>query len=65
MMTERERQWLEFCRQNKDRYKILVDNDDVFVVDLQSQDCVFNFQHFGWEMVIDLLRYIGCNAEGA
>lgn len=64
-MTEREKQWLEFCRQNKDRYVITVDNDAVFVTDLNSQECVFEFRHFGWEMVLDLICYIGCNAEGA
>lgn len=46
-----------------DNYRIDVDNDSVFVTDTDIDECVFEFEHYGWEMVIDLLRYIGCNAE--
>ena len=62
-MTDREAYWLRMCCRRKDEYRIDVDNDCVFVTDLNSGDCVFEFNHYGWEMVLDLLRYIGCNAE--
>lgn len=64
-MTELEKYWLDLCESRKDEYCIIVDNDAVYVVETKSWDCVFEFQHFGWKMVIDLLRYIGCNAEEA
>lgn len=63
MMNEIEISWLTLCRNHKDRFCIDVDTDSVFVTDLESGECAFEFRHFGWEMVIDLLRYIGCNAE--
>ena len=62
-MSEIEILWLEKCRTSKDRYRIDVDNDSVFVTDLSIEECVFEFNSYGWEMVLDLLRYLGCNAE--
>lgn len=62
-MNEVEFDWLLMCQSHKDRYRIDVDNDSVFVTDLKSEECVFTFNHYGWEFVIDLLRYIGCSAE--
>lgn len=62
-MNEIEFDWLMMCTEYTDRYRIDVDNDSVFVTDIKSEECVFEFNHYGWEMVIDLLRYIGCNAE--
>ena len=62
-MTEREEYWLWMCNRRKEEYRIEVDNDSVFVTELKSGDCVFMFNNYGWQMVLDLLRYIGCNAE--
>ncbi len=62
-MSELEAYWLDMCRRRKEEYVINVDNDCVFVTELKSNDCVFEFNHYGWEMVLDLLRYMGCNAE--
>lgn len=62
-MSKLEILWLEKCRDKKDCYRIDVDNDSVFVTDLHTEECVFEFNHYGWEMVLDLLWYIGCNAE--
>ena len=62
-MRELEKYWLDMCRRRKEEYVIHVDNDEVFVTDLKTGDCPFLFDHYGWEMVLDLLRYIGCNAE--
>lgn len=64
-MTEQEKHWIEKCIQNPEKYVIVVDNDAVFVEDMDSIECVFEFEHFGWEMVLDLLRYIRCNADPA
>lgn len=62
-MTELECYWLHECINHKDRYRIDVDNDCVFVTDLKTEKCKFEFNHYGWEFIIDLLRYIGCNVE--
>lgn len=62
-MDIREKEWIERCKRCKNRYRIDVDNDSVFVTDMNIDECVFEFNRYGWEMVIELLRYIGCNAE--
>ena len=62
-MNEFEFEWILKCVDEKERYRIDVDNDCVFVTDIEKEECVFEFNHYGWEFVIDLLRYIGCNAE--
>lgn len=62
-MSELEQYWLDMCVRRKEDYRIDVDNDSVFVTDLHTGDCVFEFWHYGWEMVLVLLRHIGCNAE--
>ena len=64
-MNEREKYWIDMCRRRKEDYVIVVDNDSVYVDNLHSGDCEFEFDHYGWEMVLDLLRYVGCNAEVA
>lgn len=63
-MTRHEINWLNRCKLLPDHYRIDVDNDAVFVTDTDIDECVFEFNSYGWEMVIELLRYIGCNAEG-
>jgi len=62
-MTLNEKVWLERCKMYPERFRIDVDNDSVFVTGLESNECVFEFDSYGWEMVVKLLRYIGCNAE--
>ena len=61
-MTPEEIKWLELCRAHPEKYKIYVDNDCVFVDD-GGEDVAFHFDGYGWQMLVDLFRYIGCNAE--
>ena len=62
-MTVEELGWIHKCKADPKTYRIDVDNDCVFVTDTDLEECVFDFNSYGWEMVIELLRYIGCNAE--
>lgn len=64
-MNERERYWIDMCRKRKDEYVIVVDNDAAYVVEIFNGACVFEFNHYGWELALDLFKHIGCNAEGA
>ena len=67
-MTELEREWIERCKDKDGKFIIIVDNDSAYVVDLTEGDCgecVFEFNHYGWELALDLFLHIGCNAEGA
>ncbi len=61
-MTEQEKMWIHLCKTEKERYRVDVDNDSVVVIDSEKDEFVFEFRHYGWEFVIDLLRYIGVNA---
>ena len=62
-MTVEELGWLYRCQKDPKQYRVDVDNDSVFVTDTDLEECVFEFNSYGWEMVVELLRYIGCNAE--
>ena len=64
-MNSIERQWLKVCQVNPEKYKIIVDNDGVFVDDMATCECVFSFDDYGQYFIEGLLRYIGCNAEQA
>ena len=64
-MTELECYWIDMCRRRKEDYVIVVDNDSAFVTDIKSGDCAFEFNHYGWELALDLFLYLGCNAEEA
>ena len=64
-MTEIERYWIDMCRRRKEEYVVVVDNDAAFVTELKSGDCVFLFNHYGWQLALDLFLHLGCNAEEA
>jgi hypothetical protein len=67
-MTKQEIEWIERCKNEKDDFVIIVDNDCAYVVDLNSGDCgkcVFEFNHYGWQLALDLFLHLGCNAEEA
>lgn len=62
-MTILEKEWLLKCKQNPDKYKIWVDNDIIYVDDLQKEECVFDFENYGYEFVKDLLEHLGYNVD--
>lgn len=59
-------EWLDRCKAQPEKYKIFVDNDDVFVCDIttdEDSEPVYDFSEYGYEFALQLLRYIGCNAD--
>lgn len=62
-MNSNDIQWLELCEEFKHKFKIIVDNDEVYVVDTATGEEVYTFSEYGWRFALSLLRYIGCNAE--
>ncbi len=64
-MTEQEKYWIEMCKTRPDEYVIRVDNDCVFVEDIEKMETAFEFNNWGWRLALDLFQYIGCNAEEA
>lgn len=64
-MNKEDKEWLEKCIQNPDKYKIFVDNDMVFIVDVNNDmdEDYYTFTNFGYDLVYDLLKYLQCNVE--
>ena len=62
-MSSEDRYWLREIKGRNDRYKIMVDNDCVFIVDLVKEEDVYTFDEYGWRFALELLQYFGFNAE--
>lgn len=64
-MTKYEKEWLRRVKEHPDMYQITVDNDSIWVDDITGDtQCVFEFNGFGQEFIIELLNELGYNAEG-
>lgn len=75
MFTKQEKEWIEKCKNdNSGRYEISVDNDCIWVSEKQDreefEDCdwvnhetVFEFNDYGQDFIVNLLKYIGCKAD--
>lgn len=63
-MSETEARWLDMCIKHPDKYKIYVDNDDIFVVETKNEESViFSFRKYGYEFIYALMKYLGVNVE--
>jgi hypothetical protein len=62
-MSEREIMWLQMAIANPIRYKIVVDNDYIWIDDAEIEESVFAFEDFGSDFIVNLLRHIGCDAQ--
>lgn len=68
-MTNLDKEWLKKCISEPNKYKIYVDNDDIFIVDIikeenDEEDCVlYSFSNFGYDFAYDLLDYLKCNVD--
>lgn len=65
MWKKEDEEQLEKCINNPDKYQILVDNEDVFVVDVQNEECecLYTFSSFGYDMLLHVLKFLKCNVE--
>ena len=61
--SKEEREWLNACATDQERYRIDVDNDIVFVTDQEKDECVFDFDDYGQDFIVKALRFMGCNAQ--
>ena len=64
-MNSNDIHWMNLCEDFKEKFKIIVDNDEVYVVDTATDEEVYTFSEYGWRFALSLLRYIGCTAEEA
>lgn len=57
--------WIKKCIDNPNKYKIYVDNDEVFVVEITDDDenTVYSFSRFGYDFIVVLFRYLKCNVS--
>ena len=62
-MSKKDIEWLEKCKAEPERYKIYVDNDCVSVTDLEQDEDIYAFRTYGYEFALELLQYMGCNAN--
>lgn len=62
-MSAKDIEWVEKCKENPERYKIYVDNDCISVCDCKDGKSVHSFAEYGYYFALQLLRYIGCNAD--
>ena len=63
-MNKKDIEWLEKCKADKDgRYVIMVDNDEIYVWDVEKDDVAYTFCEYGYHFALGLLRYIGCEAD--
>lgn len=62
-MNKIEMEWLNEVKNNPTKYKIVVDNDSIWIDSIEDEDCVFQFNNFGEDFIVDLLTAFGFNAE--
>jgi hypothetical protein len=62
-MNRVEIEWLEEMKKNPSNYKIVVDNDSVWIDSVADEDCVFQFNEFGQDFIVSILNHMGFNAE--
>ena len=63
-MTEQEQVWLMKCKDNPEKYKIVVDNDCIWIEDIDEDESVFDFCEYGQYFIIDLLNALGFKCSG-
>ena len=58
-----EKVWLNFIREFPEEYKIVVDNDSIWVDNISKEECVFQFENYGVDFIVDVLSHFGYNVE--
>lgn len=64
--NKEDEKWLKKCMDNPDKYQILIDNDDVFIVDAEDETlegALYTFSEFGYEMLFCVLKFLKCNVD--
>lgn len=62
-LTEDECRLINLAISNPQKYSIQVDNDDVYVLDVELDEIAGDFYLYGQEMIVALLKFSGANAE--
>lgn len=62
-LTKEEVDLLNKAISNPNKYSIEVDNDDIFVLDLEADEVAGDFYLYGQDLIVALLKHIGANAN--
>lgn len=67
MFSEKEIDMLTLASKHRDEYKVVVDNDSIWLERLMADEdgefYVDDFNTCGYEFAYELLKYMGCNVE--
>lgn len=61
--TQEDHDWFKKVQEMGDKYKIVIDNDAVWVEDIEKEECVYDFSTYGCHFIRALLNDMGINAE--
>ncbi len=61
--TQEDHDWFERVQKMEYRYKIVIDNDSVWVDDILEGTCVYTFNSYGYEFIHALLKDMGINVS--
>lgn len=62
-LTYNDRMLLDLVKTDRKRYKIVVDNDIVWVEDLRQGEVAGDFSSYGDELIVSILEYMGIDVE--
>lgn len=63
-MNERDKKIMKMLLEDKDnKYRVVVDNDCIIVVDTEREEIIHNFWNYGQALIVELFKYIGIEAE--
>ena len=63
-MNERDKKIMKMLLEDKDnKYRVVADNDCIIVVDTEREETIHNFWNYGQELIVELFKYIGIDAE--
>lgn len=62
--------WLKNCIDDPERFKIYIDNDELFVVEISKEGneefeegVVYTFSNYGQDFNVFVLEYLGANVD--
>jgi len=61
--TQEDHDWFQDVQELPEKYKIIIDNDAVWVEEIESGECVYTFTSYGYHFIHALLNDMGINAE--
>lgn len=62
-MNNTDVKWLKQVKKYPNRFKIVIDNDQIWVEDYIDDKMVHEFNSFGEEFLCEVLNQFGCKAE--